>query len=64
MTGIRELIGRLIGEKEKESSFQAQQWMSREAAAIESINKAGTFRCGLIAQIYCKVLSCLHVHVW
>jgi len=61
MTGIRELIGRLIGEKEKESYFKAQQWMSREAAAIESINKAGTFRCVLIFTATFSLFSCLNV---
>jgi len=56
MTGLRKLITRLIGEKEKEGGFLAQQWMSREAAAIENLNKTGTLRCLLIAYIYCKVV--------
>jgi len=30
-------------EKEK-SAFNPEQWMAREAAAFENVNKAGTFR--------------------
>ena len=44
LTGIQELIRRLMADKEKEYSYRAKEWMSTEAAAVENINKAGTFR--------------------
>jgi len=44
LTGIQQLLGRLVAEKEKEYSYRAKEWMSTEAAAVENINKAGTFR--------------------
>jgi len=31
-------------EKEELSSFQTSQWMAHDAASVESITKAGTFR--------------------
>ncbi|WAR07285.1 R213A-like protein [Mya arenaria] len=57
LTGLQILIGQLLKEKEKttEGDDIARLWMTREAAAAESINKAGTFRRSCLQTIISKV---------
>ncbi|WAR07278.1 R213A-like protein [Mya arenaria] len=57
LTGLQRLIGLLLKEKEekKGGKYIAQLWMTREAAAAENINKAGTFRRSCHQTIISKV---------
>ncbi|WAR07347.1 R213A-like protein [Mya arenaria] len=57
LTGLQRLIGQLLKEKEekKGGKYIAQLWMTREAAAPENINKAGTFRRSCHQTIISKV---------
>ncbi|XP_052808680.1 E3 ubiquitin-protein ligase rnf213-alpha-like isoform X1 [Mya arenaria] len=56
LTGLQRLIGQLLKEKEeKTGEYIAQLWMTREAAAAENINKAGTFRRSCLQTIISKV---------
>ncbi|WAR07210.1 RN213-like protein, partial [Mya arenaria] len=57
LTGLQRLIGQLLKEKEEKTGgdYIAQLWMTREAAAAENINKAGTFRRSCLQTIISKV---------
>ncbi|WAR07208.1 R213A-like protein [Mya arenaria] len=57
LTGLQILIGQLLKEKEETTGgeYIARLWMTREAAAAESINKAGTFRRSCLQTIISKV---------
>ncbi|XP_052808691.1 E3 ubiquitin-protein ligase rnf213-alpha-like isoform X2 [Mya arenaria] len=56
LTGLQRLIGKFLKEKEeKTGEYIAQFWMTREAAAAENVNKAGTFRRSCLQTIISKV---------
>ncbi|KAK7494871.1 hypothetical protein BaRGS_00013998, partial [Batillaria attramentaria] len=41
--GLRKMVGSILKERE-EKLYQAERWLSKEAAKREAVNKAGTFR--------------------
>ena len=45
--GISRLIAQLLQEKEK-SGFRAEDWLLEEAAKPENVQRAGTFRYGVL----------------
>ncbi|KAH3735719.1 hypothetical protein DPMN_042254 [Dreissena polymorpha] len=56
ITGIIQWLGTLLKEKEKDVTwYLAKQWITRDAAAIDNINKNGTFRRSCYQTIVSKV---------
>lgn len=45
MEGLSTLVGKLLTEKDHvKGDIFSKKWLENEAAALENINKAGTFR--------------------
>ena len=42
-TGLHKLVGGILKEREHHT-YEAERWLSREAAKLDSVKKAGTFR--------------------
>ncbi|XP_052243691.1 E3 ubiquitin-protein ligase rnf213-alpha-like [Dreissena polymorpha] len=56
ITGIIQWLGALLKEKENDVTwYLAKQWITRDAAAIDNINKNGTFRRSCYQTIVSKV---------
>lgn len=43
-SGLHKLVGSILREKERHA-YEADRWLSKEAARLDLVKKAGTFRC-------------------
>ncbi|KAK3585578.1 hypothetical protein CHS0354_036765 [Potamilus streckersoni] len=59
LQGLSCHIAALLKEKEKKYSYKADNWLSSEAAKLENINKAGTFRRACIQYLESKIYPIL-----
>ncbi|KAL8623379.1 hypothetical protein ACOMHN_065913 [Nucella lapillus] len=57
-SGLLHLVGRLLEEREKRA-FKAERWLLREAARLDSVKKAGTFRRAWMQSLENKVVPVL-----
>ncbi|XP_070190023.1 E3 ubiquitin-protein ligase rnf213-alpha-like [Littorina saxatilis] len=56
--GLHKLVGSILKQKEI-CSVEAERWLSREAAKLDSVNKAGTFRSSWMQYVENKVVPVL-----
>ncbi|KAK7107714.1 hypothetical protein V1264_015588 [Littorina saxatilis] len=57
-SGLHKLVGSILREKEQ-TAYEAERWLSKEAARLDSVKKAGTFRRAWMQYMENKVVPAL-----